>query len=61
MQLFKGGALEVLNQLTPGKRNFFSSVTAALETRYGQHQTEVYIARFRARIRSLGETLTQLA
>lgn len=58
----KGGALEILNQLPARKRTSFSSVTAALERLYGhQHQTEVYRARFRTRIRGPGESLTHLA
>lgn len=58
----KGAALEVLNQLPPAKRSSYSSVTAALERRYGyQHQTEVFRARFRARTRGPGESLTRLA
>lgn len=58
----KGGALEILSQLPPDKRSSYSSVTAALERRYGyQHQTEAFRARFRSRVRGPGETLTRLA
>ena len=58
----KGAALEVLNQLPAAKRSSYSSVTAALERRYGyQHQTEAFRARFRARTRGPGESLTRLA
>ena len=58
----KGSALEVLNQLPASKRASYSSVTAALDRRYGhQHQSEVFRARFRARIRGPGEPLTYLA
>ena len=58
----KGAALEVLNQLPAAKRSSYSSVTEVLERRYGhQHQTEAFRARFRARARGHGESLTRLA
>ena len=58
----KGSALEVLNQLPASQRASYSSVSAALDRRYGhQHQSEVFRARFRARTRGSGESLTHLA
>lgn len=58
----KGSALEVLNQLPTPTHTSYSKVAGALERRYGhQHQTEVYRARFRARTRGPGESLTHLA
>ncbi|KAG0715519.1 hypothetical protein GWK47_011790 [Chionoecetes opilio] len=58
----KGSALEVLNQLPAGKQTSYSSVLAVLERRYGhQHQSEVFRARFRARLRNPGESLPHLA
>ncbi|KAG0718583.1 Gag-Pol polyprotein [Chionoecetes opilio] len=58
----KGSALEVLNQLPAGKQTSYSSVLAVLEKRYGhQHQSEVFRARFRARLRNPGESLPHLA
>lgn len=58
----KGPAVEVLSHLTSAQRSSYSSIVSVLERRYGhQHQSEVFRARFRARVRGRSETLQHLA
>lgn len=58
----RGPAMEVLGHLTPAQRSSYSTVTAALQRKFGhQHQAEVYRARLKKREWKRGENLSQFA
>ena len=58
----RGPALEILSHLPATKQASFTSLSEALQRRFGHsHQAEVYRAQLKKRARQKGETLSQLA